>query len=126
MAKKSLQKVLAFCLTIGLCMGLFCMQAMAVEADEEIIIEDEVFLDENGLPLVDIPDEPIPITELPEGVAGPEEPSAETVVIEDLQDSGVPLAAVPQTGDGSILWLALSGTGLFGLLLTGKTCKEKD
>ncbi|MBQ8586036.1 MAG: LPXTG cell wall anchor domain-containing protein [Butyricicoccus sp.] len=119
MAKKNLRKALAFCLTAALCMGLFCMQAMAV--NEEIIIEEEIFIDENGLPLVDIPDEPIPITELPEGIEAPEEDT----VIEDLPDLGVPLAAVPHTGDISSLWLAVSGAGLLGLSLIGEKRGEE-
>lgn len=118
MAKKSLQKALALGLTVVLCMGLFSMQAMAVN-DEEII-EEEILFDENGLPLVDIQDEPIPITELPAGISGEEDTG-----IEDLTDAEIPLAAVPQTGDASVVWLALSGIGLSGLLLTGKRYEEE-
>lgn len=120
MAKKSLQKVLARCLTFVLCMGLFCMQAVAAEADEETIV-DAVILDENGLPLVDIPDEPIPVTELPAGLPGGEAPGTG-----ELSGAAVPLAVVPQTGDASALGPALSGAFLLGLLLTGKARGKEE
>ena len=144
MASKRIKKMLALCLAAGLCMSFSCMPAMAVDGEE--IIEEEIMLDENGLPLVDIPDEPIPITPLPpevldeapadaEEVPEPTAPSEEIpdadiadeeiADVEDLPDWDVPLAEVPQTGDVSALWLAMSGAGLLGFSLLRAEEKKK-
>lgn len=151
MAFEKIKKLLAVCLAAGVCISLCCMTAAAV--DDEEIIEEEIMFDENGLPLVDIPDELIPITQLPtdildeepsdaevipeadasveedvdtEDVPAPALPEEEPEDVEDLPDPGVPLADVPQTGDASIFGLAMSGTGLAGLALTAANEKKRS
>lgn len=76
----------------------------------------------------DIPDENTPTTDLPvdpgtNPETNPEDPGT------DLEDPDVPLAEVPETGDASAIWLALSalsGTGLAGVTFLGRKKKEQE
>ena len=124
MTIKYLKKLAVFCLAVSLCMSCFGTSVMAVNEGEFEIL-DEFFVDANGRPLVDIPDEPIPITELPEVE---EEPAAEEVEepeeMDDLAEEEIPLAAVPRTGDCLGLWGAMSAAGLIGLAVRGKREKK--
>ncbi len=151
MAFEKIKKLLAVCLAAGVCISLCCMTATAVDGEE--IIEEEIMFDENGLPLVDIPDEPIPITQLPadildeepsdaevipeadvpveedvdtEDAPAPDLPKEEPEDVENLPDPDVPLADVPQTDDASAFGLAMSGAGLAGLALTAANAKNRS
>ena len=54
----------------------------------------------------------------------PVEPDPEDPI--DIPDDDVPLADVPQTGDLSVLWMAMSGASAAGLIGLGVTRKKKD
>ena len=72
-------------------------------------------------PVVDIPNEDVPTTDLLEI---PEEP-----VGEEIADEDVPLADVPETGDSLTQWIlaaAVSGVGLVWVALIGKKRKPED
>jgi LPXTG-motif cell wall-anchored protein len=74
---------------------------------------------ENPPPVIEIPDEPVPLAPPPADVA-------DEVV--EILDEEVPLANIPVTGDASLLWVvlsALSGTGLAGLSFAGKKREEE-
>ena len=79
-------------------------------------------------PTEEIPPEDPPLEDQP-----PVEESLEEIVEEDppltvIEDDPIPLASVPQTGDSSLLFVAmtiLSGSGLAGLALTKKREDEE-
>ena len=74
--------------------------------------------DGNPPPVIEIPDEPVPLAPPPADVA-------DEVV--EILDEEVPLANIPVTGDKSALWMlaaAVSGLGMIWTALTGKKRKE--
>lgn len=87
---------------------------------------------------VDIPDDDPPLAELPDLPDEPVQPVESAVkeqpVVseaggEDIADGDVPLANVPQTGDGLAMWLgaaALSGAGLILVTVSERKRREKD
>ena len=73
----------------------------------------------NTLDVIEIPEEDIPQTDLPD-----EEPE-----LEDIFEEDIPLADVPKTGDATALWMAmnaLSGTALAGVSLLGRKKREDE
>lgn len=80
---------------------------------------------EDDVPDVEIPETDVPLTDTPEETENPEQ--EEPLV--DLEDPDVPLIDnVPQTGDNTGPWLALtiaSGTGLAVLSVTGRKRKTE-
>ena len=74
---------------------------------------------DNDIPLTDLPEENVPLEDLPD----------EEVSLEEIPEEEVPLASVPETGDMSVLWLALtalSGTGLAGVSLLGRKKQDEE
>lgn len=83
-------------------------------------------------PAEEIPEPEIPLAEVPVEddveIPEPEIPLAETPEEIEIEEPAVPLADVPQTGDGISLWYvtaAVSALGLTLLLITGKK-KEQE
>ena len=70
----------------------------------------------------------MPLGELPAEGTVPEEsvPSEQPGGVVEIGDEEVPLAGVPQTGDLSALWMAMSALSAAGLFLTGKKGKDED
>ena len=82
-------------------------------------------ISDEEIPLTNLPEEEVPLTNLPEE----EVPLAEESSEEEILDEEVPMAEVPETGDMSALWLALSalsGTGLAGVSLLGRKKQDEE
>ena len=80
---------------------------------------EETVIGDNDIPLTDLPEENVPLEDLPD----------EEVSLEEIPEEEVPLASVPETGDMSVLWLALtalSGTGLAGVSLLGRKKQDEE
>ncbi len=84
---------------------------------EEIPDEDVPLVELPEEPVEEIPEEEVPLVELPE------EPAVE------IPEEEVPLAEAPKTGDNLGLWFLLaasSGLGLVWMTITGKKRKDED
>ena len=74
-------------------------------------------------PPVDPKDPPVDPEDPP---VDPEDPPVDPEDPIDIPDEDVPRVDVPQTGDLSILWMAISGVAAAGLIGLGATRKKKD
>lgn len=82
-------------------------------------------------PLLDriIPDEEVPLDELPAEITEIADIPDEETPLADIPDEEVPLADVPETGDGALLWASLSGLSglaLAVLAIAGKKRKDQE
>jgi LPXTG-motif cell wall-anchored protein len=65
------------------------------------------------------------VPETPEEPVIPEEPEEEDIVIE-IPDEDVPLGDIPETGDMSAAWMAMSAMSGAGLFLIRKKREDED